>query len=64
MVEALSKQYRLLMFDLLGFGESDKPSGHDWSAFEQADIVEALWRHFRVDRTRILAHEGRGDHGG
>jgi pimeloyl-ACP methyl ester carboxylesterase len=57
MMEPLSKKYRLLMFDLLGFGDSDKPSGHDWSAFEQADIVESLWRHHRVDSTRILAHD-------
>jgi pimeloyl-ACP methyl ester carboxylesterase len=56
-VEALSRKYRLLMFDLLGFGDSDKPAGHNWSAFEQADIVEALWRHFGVEQTRILAHD-------
>lgn len=57
MVDALAKKYRLLMFDLLGFGESDKPSGHDWSAFEQADIVEALWRRYEISSTRILAHD-------
>ncbi|HEV3234697.1 MAG TPA: alpha/beta hydrolase [Candidatus Dormibacteraeota bacterium] len=57
MVDVLSKKYRLLMFDLLGFGESDKPSGHDWSAFEQADIIEALWRRYEISSTRILAHD-------
>jgi pimeloyl-ACP methyl ester carboxylesterase len=55
--DALARKHRLLMFDLLGFGESDKPAGRDWSTFEQADIVEALWGHFRVDRTRVLAHD-------
>jgi pimeloyl-ACP methyl ester carboxylesterase len=53
----LAKGYRLLTFDLLGFGDSDKPSGHDWSAFEQADILEALWRHFGVNETRVVAHD-------
>jgi pimeloyl-ACP methyl ester carboxylesterase len=53
----LAKRYRLLTFDLLGFGDSDKPSGHDWSAFEQADIVEGLWRHFGVNETRVVAHD-------
>jgi pimeloyl-ACP methyl ester carboxylesterase len=53
----LAKRYRLLTFDLLGFGDSDKPSGHDWSAFEQADIVAALWRHFGVEETRVVAHD-------
>ena len=57
MAPALAARYRLLTFDLLGFGDSDKPSGHDWSAFEQADIVEALWRHFGVNETRVVAHD-------
>src|SRR5258708_40377283 len=54
---ALAPKYRLLTFDLLGFGDSDKPSGHDFSAFEQADIVEALWRHYGVAETRLVAHD-------
>ena len=49
--------HRILAPDLLGFGDSDKPAGHDWSAFEQADIIEALWRHFGVTETRVLAHD-------
>ena len=53
----LAASHRLLTFDLLGFGDSDKPSGHDWSAFEQADIVAALWRRFGVDETRVVAHD-------
>jgi pimeloyl-ACP methyl ester carboxylesterase len=53
----VGKTHRVLLFDLLGFGDSDKPGGHDWSAFEQADIVEALWRHFRIDKTRVVAHD-------
>jgi pimeloyl-ACP methyl ester carboxylesterase len=53
----LAQTHRLLAFDLLGFGDSDKPSGHDWSAFEQADIIEALWRHFGVKETRVVAHD-------
>ena len=54
---ALSQRHSLLVFDLLGFGDSDKPSGHDWSAFEQADIVDALWKRFGVQQTAILAHD-------
>ena len=53
----LAQSHRLLAFDLLGFGDSDKPSGHDWSAFEQADILEAIWRHFGVKETRVVAHD-------
>ena len=54
---ALARRHSLLVFDLLGFGDSDKPAGHDWSAFEQADIVEALWRRFGVQDTAVLAHD-------
>jgi pimeloyl-ACP methyl ester carboxylesterase len=57
MAPALAQRYRLLTFDLLGFGDSDKPSGHDWSSFEQADIIEALWRHFGIAETRVVAHD-------
>ena len=54
---ALAQRHSLLVLDLLGFGDSDKPVGHDWSAFEQADIVEALWRRFGVEETGLLAHD-------
>jgi pimeloyl-ACP methyl ester carboxylesterase len=53
----LAQHYRLLVFDHLGFGESDKPTGHDWSTFEASDIVEALWRRFGVTETRVVAHD-------
>jgi pimeloyl-ACP methyl ester carboxylesterase len=47
----------LLLFDFLGFGDSDKPAGHDYSLFEQADITEALWERFGVERTGLVAHD-------
>ena len=31
-----------IAFDFLGFGLSEKPRGHDYSLFEQADLTEAL----------------------
>lgn len=55
--ERLGREHSLLLFDLLGFGNSDKPKGHDWSAFEQADITEALWRRNGIERTRLVAHD-------
>ncbi len=56
-VPLLEGQRRLLMFDFLGFGDSDKPYRHDYSLFEQADIVEALWRRFEVEATEVVAHD-------
>ncbi|MHB8508712.1 MAG: alpha/beta fold hydrolase [Candidatus Dormibacteria bacterium] len=57
LVPLLAGSHRLLMIDLLGFGNSDKPGGHDWSTFEQADLVEAAWRHYGITGTRMVAHD-------
>lgn len=54
---SLRHTHRILAPDLLGFGDSDKPRAHDWSAFEQADLIESLWRREGVTETRILAHD-------
>jgi pimeloyl-ACP methyl ester carboxylesterase len=54
---ALRNKYRLLMFDFLGFGDSDKPAGHDYSLIEQADLTEELWRILGVKRTLLVAHD-------
>ena len=54
---ALARSHTLLMPDLLGFGASEKPAGHDYSLHEQADLVEALWRRAGVAASAILAHD-------
>src|SRR5258708_26345866 len=48
--DALTPERQLLLPDLLGFGDSDKPAGHAYSLVEQADLVEALWRHLGLDQ--------------
>ena len=53
----LAEGRRLLLFDFLGFGDSDKPADHDYSIHEQADLTEALWRHFGITRTAVIAHD-------
>jgi pimeloyl-ACP methyl ester carboxylesterase len=54
---ALAARYRLLSLDFLGYGESDKPRPHRYSVFEQADLVEALWRHHGITATHLVAHD-------
>ena len=46
-----------MLFDFLGFGDSDKPADHVYSIHEQADLTEALWRRFGVERTALVAHD-------
>ena len=55
--DALEGSHSLLMLDLLGFGDSDKPGGHRYSLTEQADLVEGIWRHFGVADTGVIAHD-------
>jgi pimeloyl-ACP methyl ester carboxylesterase len=54
---ALEQRFRLLCFDFLGFGDSDKPPRHRYSIAEQADLTEALWRHFGTLETVLVGHD-------
>ncbi|WP_150910161.1 alpha/beta fold hydrolase [Marinobacter halotolerans] len=53
----LAKRYRLVAMDMLGFGFSDKPSEHQYSIHEQADLVEDLVRVLGLERFHVLAHD-------
>jgi pimeloyl-ACP methyl ester carboxylesterase len=53
----LEQRFRVLALDFLGFGDSDKPHPHEYSIFEQADLVEALWARSGVGRTALVAHD-------
>jgi pimeloyl-ACP methyl ester carboxylesterase len=55
--EALTANHQLVMPDLLGFGDSDKPAGHQYTLVEQADLIEALWRHFGIDQSASIVHD-------
>lgn len=56
---ALSDEFSLLAFDMLGFGASDRPVGHDYSIVEQADITIRVLRAMRWLNVPIciLAHD-------
>ncbi len=51
------KGHRLLAFDFLGFGLSDKPRDQRYSLNLQADIVEALARRFGDEPVTIVVHD-------
>lgn len=54
---SLTKHFRVVCLDMLGFGFSDKPSGHRYSVLEQADIIAALLTSLEIKRVHILAHD-------
>ena len=53
----LAGQFRLLSLDMLGFGLSDKPTNHQYSLLQQADIIQALLAHQGVKQCHVLAHD-------
>jgi pimeloyl-ACP methyl ester carboxylesterase len=48
---------RMLMFDFLGFGLSDKPRDHVYSLAWQADAVEELVARTGAERVVLVAHD-------
>ncbi len=48
--------HRLLLFDFLGFGDSDKPR-EPYHYADQVAIVNALWEAHGVERTGVVAHD-------
>lgn len=53
----LVQKFRVIGLDLLGFGFSDKPPKHDYTIFEQADIVEALLEAKGIKDVHIISHD-------
>lgn len=49
---------RIILFDMLGYGLSDKPTeNYTYSLFEQADTVFEMWKHFGVKGGHLLSHD-------
>lgn len=49
---------RVVLFDFLGFGYSDKPvTGFTYSLFEQADVALAVWQQLGVSGGHLLSHD-------
>jgi len=53
----LSKNYRVILHDHLGFGFSDKPKDVDYSLVTQADIALELWRQLGLKKIFLFAHD-------
>ena len=53
----LRQNYRLVCWDMLGFGFSDKPNQRNYTIHGQADIGEALVRELGLNKFHVLAHD-------
>ena len=43
--------------EYVGMGDSDKPKDYAYSTAERTDLVEAIWRHFGVQSTTLVAFD-------
>ena len=53
----LSKKYRVIIHDHLGFGFSYKPLAYSYSLIEQADFALQLWKQLGLKKVTLLAHD-------
>lgn len=57
LVPLLEDQFRLIFFDFLGYGFSDKPRQHPYSMFEQAEITQLVAENFGLNRIWLVTHD-------
>jgi pimeloyl-ACP methyl ester carboxylesterase len=56
-IDALARDRRVVTFDFLGFGLSEKPSTVRYSLFDQATIAEDVMRALGIDRAAVASHD-------
>ncbi len=55
-IEALSKSRSVYVWDMIGYGSSDKPD-RDVSLGTQGELLAALVRHWELDSPDVVAHD-------
>ncbi|MGH8529812.1 MAG: alpha/beta fold hydrolase [Nevskiales bacterium] len=53
----LTRRYRVIAPDMIGFGFSAKPRDYQYSILDQADLFEGLLAHLGVTEVLVLAHD-------
>jgi pimeloyl-ACP methyl ester carboxylesterase len=54
--ELLLRNHRVIIFDRPGFGYSERPRGHLWTAAQQAELLHKAMRQLGVERPVIVGH--------
>ena len=60
LVPRLNPPRRVVTFDFLGWGVSDKPVGYPYTAANQTGDLEAVIAHLGLDRVALVAHDASG----
>ena len=53
----LARNHKVYLYDLLGYGQSEKRKGQDVSLGVQNDIFAALIEHWSLDHPNVIAHD-------
>jgi len=53
----LSRDYSVYVYDLLGYGGSEKRSGQNVSLGIQNEVLAALLDHWKLDKPKVIAHD-------
>jgi pimeloyl-ACP methyl ester carboxylesterase len=56
----LSPPRRIVAFDFLGWGSSDKPSGYPYTATNQVGDLDAVINQLRLQQVTLVAHDASG----
>jgi haloalkane dehalogenase len=59
-VPRLNPPRRVVTFDFLGWGRSDKPAGYPYTAANQTGDLDAVVAHLGLDRSVLVAHDASG----
>ncbi|MFF2083653.1 alpha/beta fold hydrolase [Nocardia sp. NPDC058176] len=54
---ALAAEHTVVTLDFLGYGASEKPPGHRYSVFEQADLVAAVLAAHGITQAHVVAYD-------
>jgi pimeloyl-ACP methyl ester carboxylesterase len=60
LVPWLSPSRRVVTFDFLGWGGSDKPTGYPYTAANQVGDVDAVIKHLHLRQVVLVAHDASG----
>lgn len=55
--ELETQGHRVVVYDLLGFGASERPLGRDTSVRSQARLLDGLLEHLGITRYTLIAHD-------
>jgi len=60
LVPCLSPKRRIITFDFLGWGASDKPADYSYTSANQVDEIDAVIKEIAADKAVLVAHDSSG----